>query len=128
MKVFNLTFCILFVISAALQYNDPDPWLWMPIYLYGAALCWLASGGKYYPAACLVGIGAYLVYALYKFFEKDGALSWITEHHAENIAGTMKAATPWIEDAREFFGLMILAGVLFANYRYAKKGTGSTGK
>ena len=128
MKVFNITFCILFVISAVLQYNDPDPWLWMPIYLYGAALCWLAYRGKYYPAACLAGIGAYLIYALYKFFEHDGALSWITEHHAENIAGTMKATTPWIEDAREFFGLIILAAVLFVNYRYAKKRTGSTNK
>ena len=43
MKIFNITFCILFVISAALQYNDPDPWLWIPLYLYGALLCWLAS-------------------------------------------------------------------------------------
>jgi Transmembrane family 220, helix len=51
MKIFNILFCILFIISAALQYNDPDPYVWMPIYLYGAALCWLAFRGKYYPSA-----------------------------------------------------------------------------
>ncbi|HEX5024277.1 MAG TPA: transmembrane 220 family protein [Agriterribacter sp.] len=125
MKVFNITFCMLFVIAAALQYNDPDPWLWVPLYLYGAAMCWLAFRGKYYPGAYLVGIAVYLAYALYKFFEHEGALSWITEHHAENIAGTMKAATPWIEDTREFFGLIILSGVLFINYRRAKKEPGA---
>ena len=121
MKLFNIIFCILFVISAALQYNDPDPWLWMPIYLYGAVLCWLAFRGKYYPRACLLGIGAYALYGLYKLFEKDGAWDWLTKHHAENIAAAMKAETPWIEDTREFFGLAILAGVLLINYWYAKR-------
>ena len=64
MKVFNLLFCLLFVFSAALQYNDPDPYIWMPIYLYGATLCWLAFRNKYYPKAYLVGIGIYVVYAI----------------------------------------------------------------
>ena len=121
MKPFNIIFCILFVISATLQYNDPDPWLWIPIYLYSAVLCGLAFLGKYYPRACLLGIGAYVIYGLYKLFEKDGALDWLTKHHAENIAATMKAEMPWIEDTREFFGLIILAGVLAINYLHAKK-------
>jgi hypothetical protein len=58
MKVFNILFFILFVLSAALQYNDPDPWLWMPIYLYGAVLCWLAFRGRYFPKAYIAGIAA----------------------------------------------------------------------
>ncbi len=121
MKPFNIIFCILFVISAALQYNDPDPWLWIPIYLYGAVLCWLAFREKYYPRACLLGIGGYILYGLYKLIEKDGAWDWLTKHNAENIAAAMKAETPWIEDTREFFGLIILAGVLAVNYFHAKK-------
>lgn len=125
MKAFNIIFCILFVISAVLQYNDPDPWLWMPIYLYGAALCWLAFREKFYPRACLLGIGAYMLYGLYKLFEKDGAWDWLTKHGAENIAAAMKAETPWIEDTREFFGLIILAGVLAINYFHAKRKTKS---
>ena len=36
MKVFNLIFCLLFIFSAALQYNDPDPLRWMLLY---AAAC-----------------------------------------------------------------------------------------
>ena len=120
MKVFNILFAILFVIAAALQYNDPDPYIWIPIYLYGAVLCWLAFRGKYYPGACLLGAFAFFVYSLYYFFTDDGVLDWIQKHHSESIASTMKAETPWIEDTREFFGLMILVVVLLVNFFHAR--------
>ena len=121
MKVFNLIFCLLFIFSAALQYNDPDPHLWMPIYMYGALLCWLAFRNKYYPKAYLIGIFSYLAYAIYLFFGKDGVWDWINKHHAEDIAATMKAEKPWIEETREFFGLVILIVVLIIDYFYSKK-------
>jgi hypothetical protein len=116
MKAFNIIFCILFIISAGLQYNDPDPYLWVPIYLFGAFLCFKAYKGTYYPKAYLIGIGLYLVYGIYLFFDKYGVMSWLTEHNAENIAQSMKATAPWIEETREFFGLVILIIVLFINY------------
>ena len=121
MKIFNLLFAILFLIFAGLQYNDPDPYVWIPIYLYAAILCWLAARNKFYPTAYLVGIIIYAAYALYLFFTSDGVLDWIEKHNAENIAGSMKASTPWIEDTREFFGLFITIAVLAANWIYAKR-------
>jgi hypothetical protein len=121
MKFFNLIFCLLFILSAVLQYNDPDPYIWFPIYLYGAVLCWLAFRGKYFPNAYLAGIVVYLGYAVYLFFTKDGVLDWINKYNAENIAQSMKATKPWIEDTREFFGLMILSVVLLVNFFYAKR-------
>ena len=121
MKVFSLMFCLLFVFSAALQYNDPDPYLWIPIYMYGALLCWLAFRNKYYPKAYLIGIFIYLAYAIYLFFAKDGVLDWINKHNAEDIASTMKAEKPWIEETREFFGLIILIAVLSINFFYSKR-------
>ena len=124
MKIFNIIFCVLFVFSAAMQYNDPDPYLWMPIYLYGAVLCWLAFKNKFYPKAYLAGIAVYLAYGIYLFFTKDGVWDWITKHNAEDIAATMKAETPWVEDAREFFGLLILIVALGVNYIYARKKSG----
>ena len=120
MKIFNLLFCLLFIFSAALQYNDPDPYLWIPVYMYGAVLCWLAFRNNYFPKAYLIGIAVYLIYAAYLFFVKDGVLDWITIHNAEDIAATMKAEKPWIEETREFFGLIILLVVLLVNYFYAK--------
>jgi hypothetical protein len=122
-KIFNICFCLLFIFSAILQYNDPDPYVWMPIYLYGALLCWLAARNKFYPAAYLAGIIVYTAYAVYLFFAKDGVLEWIQKHNSENIVQSMKATKPWIEETREFLGLMILIVVLLANFIYAKRKT-----
>lgn len=121
MKALNFIFTLLFLASAVLQYNDPDPYLWIPIYLYGAALCWLAFRNKFYPTAYIIGIVAFAGYAVYLFFTKDGVLDWIREHNAENIAGSMKATKPWIEDTREFFGLAILIIAMLVNLVYTRK-------
>ena len=121
MKIFNIIFSILFLVSAGLQYNDPDPYIWVPIYLFVAILCWQAARNKFYPRAYIFGILAFAAYALYYVFTDNGVLDWIQKHEAENIAATMKATKPWIEDAREFFGLLILIGVLSVNLIYSKK-------
>ena len=120
MKIFNWIFVFLFVLFAGLQYNDPDPYLWMPIYLYAAALCWLAIRGKFPRTAYHIGFTVYGVYAVYKAFDENGLVDWIRRHHAENIAGTMKAETPWVEETREFFGLIIIIIVLAVNYRWLR--------
>lgn len=121
MKAFNITFTFIFIVFAALQYNDPDPYIWMPIYLCGAVLCWLAFRWRFYPKAYLLGIAIYALYALYKVFDTNGLIDWITKYNEENIAETMKAEKPWIEETREFFGLVILIVVLLVNYLYARR-------
>lgn len=121
MKALNVFWMILFVLSAGLQYNDPDPYIWMPLYLYAAFLCYQAFQKKYTPALYLTGLVVYIVYALLLFFDKTGVINWAKEHDAENIAQTMKATKPWIEETREFFGLMIMIFALAANIFWLKK-------
>ena len=121
MKIFNLIFCVLFILFAALQYNDPDPYIWIPLYLFAAILCWLAFRKRFYPRLYLVGITIYALYAAYLFFSKDGMLDWIREHDSENIANEMKATKPWIEATREVLGLVIMIVVLLVNYWYARR-------
>jgi len=121
LKFFNIFFCIVFILFAAVQYNDPDPYVWMPLYLYTAVLCWLAFRNKFFPGAYLLGVAVYAAYAIYKFFDQNGVWEWITKHHEANIASTMKAEQPWIEETREFFGLVILIVVLLIEYLYAKR-------
>jgi len=119
MKILNVFFCLVFIVFAGLQYNDPDPYIWMPIYLYAAFMCLQAARHRFYQGAYLAGIFVYLVYAVYLFFDKFGVIDWAMHHHAENIAESMKATKPWIEETREFFGLAILIVVLLVNYVYA---------
>ncbi|HVG16934.1 MAG TPA: transmembrane 220 family protein [Chitinophagaceae bacterium] len=115
MKVFNIVFIILFLVSAVLQYNDPDPYLWIPLYLFGAYLCYEALYKRFKPALYIVGFVVYIGYAIYLFFDNNGVLTWANKHNAENIAATMKATKPWIEETREFGGLLILIIALTVN-------------
>ena len=120
MKIFNTICVILFVLFAGLQYNDPDPFVWVPIYLYGAFVTYLALINRFKPVFYYTGFIVYLGYALFLLFDKTGAISWATEHHAENIVQSMKATKPWIEETREFGGLAILLTVFLINYLYQK--------
>lgn len=121
MKIFNIIFIVIFITFAALQYNDPDPYIWMPIYLYAALICFLALKGKYFPILYIIGFVGYIGYGLYLFFDKTGVLDWAREHHGENIVESMQASKPWIEETREFFGLVIVIFVLFINMVWLRR-------
>ncbi|ARK12622.1 transmembrane 220 family protein [Fibrivirga algicola] len=41
-KALPLIFAFLFVLFAAVQYNDPDPQVWVPIYGFAAMACIMA--------------------------------------------------------------------------------------
>lgn len=123
MKIFNIISCVIFVISAALQYNDEDPLLWIPLYLYGAWLCYLAVKGRYIPKAYAVGIGVYTAFVIYFLVFKHGVVDWFQHHPARDLVKSMKADQPWIEETREVMGLLILIGVLLINWLVASRRT-----
>ena len=117
MKFFNIFFSVVFTLFAVVQYNDPDPYLWVPIYLYPALLCFLKFIQKPIPTlAYWAGFLVFGAYAIYKMFDTNGIIDWVQFHNASNIASTMKAEKPWIEESREFFGLLIILIVLGINY------------
>jgi len=117
MKRFNQLFVFIFIFFAVVQYNDPDPYLWVPIYLFPAVLCFLATREKFYKNAYTGGFIFFSLYAVYKLLDQNGVIDWMRFHDAANIAATMKAEQPWIEESREFFGLAIILIVLFINYK-----------
>ncbi|MGK6350487.1 transmembrane 220 family protein [Parapedobacter sp. DT-150] len=121
MKLFNIVCCILFVASAALQYNDVDPYLWIPIYLYGAGLCYAAARNRYFPRAYLIGIVIYGALVAYYLIFKHGALDWFQHHETKDLVQSMKADKPWIEETREVMGLLILIAVLSIDWIAARK-------
>lgn len=116
MIILNSILTLTFVYFAYLNLNDPDAWLWVSIYLFAAICCGAAVFGRYYPFTYLILISFYLIYAVYLFFAKDGTLDWIRKYHMENIAASMQATKPYIEQTREFFGLLIVSTALLINY------------
>lgn len=118
MKIFNYIFTFIFIVFAVLQYNDPDPYVWIPIYLYPAFLCFQeARNKKVLKELYQIGFIGFVPYAIYKMFDTNGIIDWIKFHNASSIASTMKAATPWVEESREFFGLFIILFAMAVNYK-----------
>lgn len=121
MKIFNGIFCLLFIVSAVLQYNDPDPYIWIPIYMYAAVLCYLAVSNKYYPKGYVYGIAIYLLYASYLLLARHNIADWFEHHQTKELVEHMQADKPWIEETREFGGLLILVIVLGIDWIYANR-------
>lgn len=109
MKLFNYIMGGLFVLSAALQYNDPDPYVWIPIYGVAALLAYMNIIGRFDKFSHLGVLVACVIFSITLLFKRDGVIAWINEHEAESLVQSMKATKPWVENAREFGGLMIIS-------------------
>lgn len=103
MKIVYLILCVMFVVFAGLQLNDPDPVHWTLAYLAIALSCALVAFGKF-PKWWLWGVtvimGIWMLAASPAFFR------WM-QAGFPNIAGEMQATRPIIEETREFLGLVI---------------------
>jgi hypothetical protein len=117
MKILNSALSTLFVLFAVVQYNDPDPYIWAPIYLFCAYICGSAAMGKYNTKVILLGlipITAYLISYIPDFVD------WI-QRGMPSLVETMKANKPYVEMTREFGGLVICVAALVFEYFQSKK-------
>lgn len=112
-KNIGLIFSILFFLFAAVQYNDPDPWVWIVIYGTVSILSFLhwkdKISGKLLLLFCVGFFAATLSYA-------PEIIAW-AQKGFPNIAGEMKTENPHIELVRETLGLAISCVCLFILYR-----------
>ena len=118
--VLNAFFCLAFAAFAYVNLNDKDSWLWVSIYMVASICCGFAVFGKFFPIVYLVAIAFYLIYAIRLFFIKDGVKDWITKYHTPSLVESMQATKPYIEQTREFFGLLIISAALAMNYFVAR--------
>lgn len=100
-KIIGILLFLLFLSFAAMQYNDPDPALWMVIYVVAGIICVLAAFGKLplivmaiVCAACV--IGAFIV--------------WPEKYEGLEVGG---GDIKNIEEAREALGLLLIGVVMF---------------
>ncbi len=110
-KIINIILCILFIIFALLQLNDPDGILWFTIYFIVAIIC-LYNNFKPIPRLFLiVTMVALLAYAIFHF---SLFIDYLKTENKEEIFGEMVYDKPYLEGTREFIGLLIAAfGVMY---------------
>lgn len=105
MKIIKAVLALLLLSFAILQYNDPDPWLWMLIYGASAILIMLDISGLNMRRPYRIAIASL---ALFSLVYIPGVITFFTEGSPGELVESMQANKPYIEEAREFFGLVLL--------------------
>lgn len=100
---------LLFIVFAVVQYNDPDPWIWIIAYAL-VGIITLFSIKKQLPKPLILGL--LIIFAISAAWYVPKMMSWIDDG-MPSIIGEMKAATPHIEWMREFLGLLLCVITLF---------------
>lgn len=103
-RVADIVMAGVFVLSAAVQLNDPDPVRWVVVYALGAVVSAvpLVWSGVLWLGVPLAGITLLWSLSLVPAAAELSRWSMLTEQ--------MQATTPAIEAAREFLGAAMVSG------------------
>lgn len=114
MKVLNFLFALLFLAFAFVQVNDPDPISWIIIYGNMAVLSVLAMFRMKFSYWQIITVIIYLVYAA---FLSPGAWQWWNSADRSLLFDDIaKMQNIYIEETREFLGLIVCLIVLLIQY------------
>ena len=100
---------LMFILFAALQLNDPDPLYWFLVYAAVAVVAAAAVVGRRLPRFALVTLGAVIAGVL---IAAPGFVDYLQSGDWGSIAEHMNDEAPYIEQGREFVGLLIAAAAL----------------
>ena len=101
-KIFNSLFLLAYLLSALVQYNDPDALRWIILYLAATIMCiaaWRDTGARPIAIVLLLASLAWMLLLL-------PALGDASLH---DIVESVSMKTKAVEEAREFGGLALVA-------------------
>jgi hypothetical protein len=101
MRIASAVFCAVFLLSAAVQWNDPDPLVWVAGYLGAAGLSLAAFFGRISVAANGVAAVGFALWCLSLVGSVPGAPS--------EAFTSFEMQAPSHEEPREAVGLLICA-------------------
>lgn len=116
-KVAHILLAVLFLVFGIVQWNDPDPYVWIALYFY-VGFCILLS---VYTTKSKYPIMFGLVLFLFALIDYIPNVSQWVSDGMPSIVGSMKAESQYIELVREFFGLFISLVTLIYYFVRAKK-------
>jgi len=117
-KLLYLIVAGLMVVAAAIQFNDPDPIYWVAVYAGTAAV--IAGRGfnyfsRFWAAVVIGGVIAGMLVTI------GGFAGYIRSGDFGSIFGDMLASKPYVEESREFLGLLLALTALTWCYRRQRK-------
>jgi hypothetical protein len=119
MKIVNLVLAVMFLLFAFVQINDPDPVVWILIYGSMAVVCVLAAFGHYSRVALAVLFVAFIAYAIILL---PGFTEWLRQDDKSALFDDIARMDHlYIEETREFLGLVICLIVLVIQFLRSRK-------
>ena len=94
---------VLFVMSVIVQYNDPDPLLWMAMYALAAAIAFMSMRGRLVWQAGAAVTGIALLWAATLAPEVIGKVRFL------DMFGAFEMKNLGVEQSREMYGLLMIA-------------------
>jgi len=104
MKALDYLFAAMLAITAALQFNDPDPLYWVLAYGLGAVVAVMHALGKRAVFLAALTLGMVLSGMMYAV---PGFAEYLQAGDYGSITGSMDGPNAYVEPAREFIGLLI---------------------
>jgi hypothetical protein len=124
MKITNFILAVMFMAFAFVQINDPDPLLWIAIYGAMAVMCIMAAFRYYIKPLLWILLAGFLVYMVILW---PGLQEWLRQEDKGVLFDEgMKMQFPYIEESREFLGLLICVIVLIAQIVRSRKQPSNT--
>ena len=108
-KLINWVVCVVFLLFAFVQLNDPDPYVWVAIYGL-IAIFFAVSNFRNIPKiiiqVLIIGLVLFALYHVGYFYD------WLLSNDKSELFGDMIYDKPYVEGTREFMGLVIATGSL----------------
>ena len=118
-KAINWLLCVIFLLFAYVQFNDPDPYVWVVIYGV-VALLFGMSNFIVIPKMVLAALISGLV--IFSIFHLGYFIDWLQSENHSELFGEMVYEKPYIERTREFMGLIIaISSLLFLRLQLSNK-------
>ena len=119
LRVVSAVMALLCLVCVVLQYNDPDPLGWMAIYGAAAIVCAAHAWRGSIPRALPLSVGAIaVIWGVFLAAGIRGRFEW------HQLAESMHAGTPQIEQSRESLGLFLVAAwMIVVTFGVRRRGT-----
>ena len=117
-RIVNIALTLLFVLAMGVQFNDPDPVLWVVIYGCVALISGLAVFAKLYIPLIIIAFAVCLGGSLYLM---PSVFELFLNHDPGELISGMSPDRPYVEETRESLGLLIAAAALAYFYVLAKR-------
>lgn len=117
LKAIYGVFGLILLAFAGLQFNDPDPHIWVSFYVICALVPLLLVANKFYRPMFWFAV---VICSLEILNSAPGAYQYYLHMAEEPLMQGMNPQKPYIEECREFLGVLIALGLVVSSALMAR--------